>query len=137
MKAEGFKLGDVTVPKGTVVALPNYNVHTDDEVYHDAHKYDPFRFSRPLEEMFMVSDPHALRTAQAVMPAPEFLHFGYGRHACPGRFVAVQLLKMDIAYIMMNYDVEPLKKKPATMFRNMALLPDVNFSLNVRRRRRS
>lgn len=133
MKNEGFKLGDMTVPKGTVVAVPNYNVHTDDEIYPDGDKYDPFRYSRPLEDMFMASNSHALRTTQAATPSPEFLHFGYGRHACPGRFVAITLLKIDIAYILMKYDVQPFEK-PKTLFRNMALLPHVKFSLNVRRR---
>jgi cytochrome P450 len=39
-----------------------------------------------------------------------FLPFGYGRHACPGRWFAAQLMKQALAYIMVNYGLELVGK---------------------------
>lgn len=141
MKAGGVHLADgLVLPQGARVAVPNWDIQTDPDVYGaDAAVYDPFRYSRAVEAVAAQGGTcaavvHARRVHGAVTPSPEFLHFGLGRHACPGRIIAVQLLKMDIAYILMNYDVEPIREKPRHLFRNMALLPQVDFSLKVRRR---
>jgi len=32
------------------------------------------------------------------------LHFGYGKHACPGRFFASYELKMVLAELLLNYE---------------------------------
>ncbi|KAK8108374.1 Cytochrome P450 monooxygenase gloP [Apiospora sp. TS-2023a] len=143
MGEAGFRMpGDLgTVPKGSVVGLPIWEVHQDPDNYGtDAARYDPFRFSRAIEAAEASSGEvslHARRTHAATTPSSEFLHFGLGRHACPGRFIAVQLLKMDIAYLLMNYEVQPIEKKPPILFQNLALLPQMNFVLKVRRKRRT
>lgn len=141
MSAGGFRIGDMTVPQGSVVGLPIWEVHQDPDHYGaDAAAYDPFRYSRAVEAAAAASEAqglHARRTHGATTPSPEFLHFGLGRHACPGRIIAVQLLKMDIAYLLLNYEVQPIAKKPGILFQNLALLPQMNFVLKVRRRRRS
>ena len=36
----------------------------------------------------------------------DFLPFGHGRHACPGRFFAAAELKLMLALIVMKYDVK-------------------------------
>ncbi|KAH9981729.1 hypothetical protein BJV77DRAFT_355174 [Russula vinacea] len=43
---------------------------------------------------------------QAVSTSSEHLFFGYGRHLCPGRFFAVNELKMLFAHIVATYDVK-------------------------------
>lgn len=35
----------------------------------------------------------------------DFLHFGYGRHACPGRFFAANEIKLILARILLDYDI--------------------------------
>jgi len=37
---------------------------------------------------------------------PEYILFGTGRHACPGRFFAVNELKAMLAYVLLNYDIK-------------------------------
>lgn len=134
MKTQGYRIDNLTLPKGTVVAIPNWDIHTDKDEYENPYQYDPFRFFRPLEDNSLAESVDARRRASGITASPEFLHFGLGRHACPGRFIAMQLLKMDIAYILMNYDVQEIKNKPATIFRNMALLPQTNFEMKVKRK---
>ncbi|KAH9482098.1 Cytochrome P450 monooxygenase 71 [Psilocybe cubensis] len=38
-------------------------------------------------------------------PALDYHAFGYGKHACPGRFSAVYQLKTMVAHVLMTYDV--------------------------------
>lgn len=38
------------------------------------------------------------------MTAPEFLAFGYGRQACPGRFFAAHEVKLVICHLLLKYD---------------------------------
>lgn len=37
--------------------------------------------------------------------APDFLAWGYGRAACPGRFFAAAQMKLMLAHVVLNYDV--------------------------------
>lgn len=36
----------------------------------------------------------------------EHIHFGHGRYACPGRFVASTEMKIILSRILLNYDME-------------------------------
>ena len=40
-----------------------------------------------------------------VATSPKFLPFGYGRHACPGRYFAACKFKIMLAHMVLNYDV--------------------------------
>ncbi|EEB93346.1 hypothetical protein MPER_08007, partial [Moniliophthora perniciosa FA553] len=42
---------------------------------------------------------------QMISPNTEYLLFGAGRHACPGRFFAVNELKLLLSHVLVNYDV--------------------------------
>lgn len=45
-------------------------------------------------------------SAQFVGVGQTSLQFGYGRHACPGRFFAAHEIKMIMASFVMHYDVK-------------------------------
>lgn len=51
---------------------------------------------------------------QMVSANKQNMNWGYGRHACPGRFFAAVEVKIFVATVVMNYDVE-LKDKGKTM----------------------
>ncbi|KAJ7870478.1 cytochrome P450 [Mycena olivaceomarginata] len=59
---------------------------------------------------------------QMVAPDVKYLSFGLGRHACPGRFFAVNELKLMLAHILENYDVklEGPTRPPTEWFGTMA-----------------
>ena len=66
----------VTVPAGTLVAIPSAAVHTDGEIYPNPEEFDGFRFAKLREQ-----DIDAVAGHQATSTSAEHLTFGYGRHA--------------------------------------------------------
>lgn len=69
-------------------------------------KFDPYRFQairsgeRPDPLQYKVKDQH-----QFVAATRENLSWGWGRHACPGRFFAAHEIKLIAAEILLNYDL--------------------------------
>jgi cytochrome P450 len=68
----------VTIPAGTLLALPLHSVHTDEEIYPNADEFDGFRFFRLREKE---GDDVLVARHQLVATSPELLGFGLGRHA--------------------------------------------------------
>ncbi|KIK94711.1 hypothetical protein PAXRUDRAFT_429265 [Paxillus rubicundulus Ve08.2h10] len=96
-----FSFSDGTVlPKGTMVATASQTIHLDDGVYEDATKFDPFRFANKHEE-----DGDGAKLSYVSTNA-DYLAFGYGRHACPGRFFAAIELKSMLAHVVLSYDIK-------------------------------
>ncbi|PCH34176.1 cytochrome P450 [Wolfiporia cocos MD-104 SS10] len=88
------------IPKGTLVAAAAAATHVDEEYYDHPDKFDPFRFSdKRLEESERVRH-------QYINTSAKFVAFGHGKHACPGRFFAVNELKVMMAYMVLNYDIK-------------------------------
>nr|BEI74071.1 cytochrome P450 monooxygenase [Trametes versicolor] len=120
MADKDITLSDGTfLPKGTLVAVPAYSTHRDDAVYADALVFDPFRFSR-MRAREGESTKH-----QFVNTSVEYVPFGHGKHACPGRFFAANELKAMLAYIVLNYDVKLPGdgKRPLNMYWGPTVLP--------------
>jgi cytochrome P450 len=117
----GLKLhnGQV-IPYGTTTAVRAYNINTDPKLYPNPHKFDPFRFSR-LREVRGSELKY-----QHGSTSTDFINFGHGLWACPGRFFAAAQLKTIMAYLLMNYDMK-LKEgetKPLQNYVGMAILPN-------------
>lgn len=47
---------------------------------------------------------HIPQAAQLVGTAADFPAFGYGHHACPGRFFAAHEVKMVMCHLLLKYD---------------------------------
>lgn len=128
----GLKLDSgVTLPKGTRCVFPTQSIHLDEDYYSDAQHYDAFRFSRPFEvkNSKWPSDGRILATSIT----ESFFAFGYGKHACPGRFFVSQMLKQGLAHMLMNYDVEMVSELYRTALGN-AMIPPTAARIRVRRR---
>jgi cytochrome P450 len=67
----------VTVPAGTVVAIPASSTHTDERNYSDPDEFDGFRFAKLRE---MEGHTTAATKYLSVSPSSGFLTFGLGRH---------------------------------------------------------
>lgn len=95
--------------------------------------FDAFRFSRSRETG---PEAHSLdqKNTAVITTSDEFLGFGHGRHACPGRFFATQELKLMLAYLVMNYDVETLPERPQNSVMNGMSLPPPNALLGIKKR---
>ncbi|GAP91477.2 putative cytochrome P450 [Rosellinia necatrix] len=125
-------VGGLRVGPGVRMVFPTQDIHLDPDNYEDPRRFDAFRFSRPFED----SNDHKKEGRQDFITTttPSFLPFSYGRHACPGRWFAAQLMKQALAYIVLNYDVElvgPQKKRKALL--NM-MLPPVGTQIRIRRK---
>ncbi|KAF9559724.1 cytochrome P450 [Agrocybe pediades] len=99
MKDFTFSNG-VTVPAGTHVAVAVNASHMDDHVYDDPQVFKGFRFVDMRDE-----EGENIKH-QIVSLSPDYLTFGTGRHACPGRFFAANELKAMMAHILLTYDVK-------------------------------
>lgn len=53
----------------------------------------------------------------------------------PGRWFAAHLLKMMLAYITLNYDIESLSKRPLNDIHGDFNIPPRSASIKVRRRK--
>jgi cytochrome P450 len=91
----------VTIPAGTLVSVPGGVIHKDGELYPNPEEFDGFRFVKLREHNVDVTARH-----QALSTSVDHLTFGYGRHACPGRFFAVNEVKAFLAHIVVTYDIK-------------------------------
>ncbi|KAL9122312.1 MAG: hypothetical protein Q9187_001140 [Circinaria calcarea] len=113
-------LSDITLsdgtylPKGTSVELPSYPIQMDPSVIPDPEKFDGFRFYKKRQ-----SSAEESHGNQFVTVSKESLNFGYGRHACPGRFFASMELKVILANILLRYDIA-LEDPEAGRYKNWA-----------------
>lgn len=131
----------VELPKGSLISFLSQPTHTDEEIYEDALKYDPFRFSRAREAVTngeAGDAPSKSGSLSFVATSAEFLPFGHGKHACPGRLLVDFELKIIIAYVLMNYDVKFPDayggKRPENRWMAEACLPPDGAKILVRRR---
>ncbi|KAJ7240650.1 cytochrome P450 [Mycena haematopus] len=103
---DGFKFSDGTViPFGSFLSTSGRAVQHDPEHYDHPELFDGFRFARMREDLERNTD-HAVFKDHMVSTSPTHLAFGYGRHACPGRFFAATELKLMLAHILITYDVK-------------------------------
>ena len=124
------------IPKGTIIALPVYGTHFDESLYPNARQYNPFRFVNHTEERTDqpgTEVPVGNKGKAAVTFDDNFLGFGCGKYACPGRFFAVHEMKLVIAHVLLNYEVEHIKTVPDLTAIIWLKLPLNGATLRVRR----
>jgi cytochrome P450 len=140
----GVKMQDgLHLPQGTRVGTCTYSIHRDGDIYDDPENYDPFRFSRirenPKTHVNIESQKDLTKVLEAknlsmVTTSDTFLAFGHGRHGCPGRFFAAMNMKLLLAYIILNYDIEPLESRPSNGAMGGSILPPMRATISVKRR---
>ncbi|KAK6218482.1 P450 monooxygenase [Colletotrichum tabaci] len=86
-----------TIPKGAF-SIVTLGCYYDEKIYPQPGIFNPHRF---LEKR---SKPGEEKNWQLVTTSPHHLGFGYGDHACPGRFLAANEVKIALVYLLMEYD---------------------------------
>ncbi|KAK2763833.1 hypothetical protein FQN54_009451 [Arachnomyces sp. PD_36] len=146
---EGIMFRGTRIPQGSIVAVPVCFIHSDTDIFSNDAKYDAFRFVPERQESNEAGttptsetqsnektllDTHLENKKHAMVSTSEqHLAFGHGRHACPGRFFASNEIKLMISFILQNYEIEPLKERPANIWiHDVAIPPEVK--LRVRRK---
>lgn len=82
--------------------MPSQAVYNDSTIYPNSATFDGFRHYK-LRRNGSATD-HARN--QFVTTNEQNLAFGYGRHACPGRFFAANEIKMIVAKMILDYDIK-------------------------------
>ncbi|RYP17962.1 hypothetical protein DL765_004181 [Monosporascus sp. GIB2] len=135
---EGLDLGFdglPSVPAGTRLGIPLRPIHMDTANYHDPMRFDAFRFSREFENCEGITR-QATEQKLSVDVSETFLTYGFGKHACPGRWFASQIIKQAVAHMVQEYDVECVGKPEKKTLLNM-VMPPMNNKVRIRLRDRS
>ncbi|XP_021957567.1 cytochrome P450 9e2 [Folsomia candida] len=112
---------DIVVKKGDGIIVPIMSIHHDERYYPEPEKFDPERFSPENKGKF---NTYA------------FLPFGQGPRNCIGMRFALTEVKLAIAQLVHNFDIEPSKRTPIPMkFENASSLkPKGGMWLALKRR---
>ncbi|KAM4065656.1 cytochrome p450 [Hirsutella rhossiliensis] len=106
------------VPRGTWLCLSSGDIQSDDDSFEEARSFKPFRWVSKLAESETDKGPTLPLTSG------KYFVFGHGRHACPGRWYSFHVMKVVIAYLLVNYEIEPLEKRPSnTIFADINVPP--------------
>jgi cytochrome P450 len=85
-----------------MLEFPSQAVYADPAVYPDSDTFDGFRHYKLRHGGSAVD--HARN--QFVTTNEVNLGWGYGRHACPGRFFAANEIKMILVRLVLGYDIK-------------------------------
>ncbi|KAH8655513.1 cytochrome P450 [Xylariales sp. PMI_506] len=102
-----FSLSDgQVIPQGITIEVPAVAISFDPEIFPNPEKFDPLRFYK-IRQLARDggSNPENAALNQFVSVSQNSLTFGYGRHACPGRFFAANELKMILSNMLLKYDI--------------------------------
>ncbi|KAK8171207.1 cytochrome P450 [Phyllosticta citrichinensis] len=137
----------ITLPAGTHVACPSEAVGTDPSMYADPLSFRPERFLKTSGTASPAAHVNTATTAATTTrnaltaSTKNSLHFGFGRHSCPGRFFAAVEIKLVFAFLVQGWDVALGERgqagqelRPASRERGDSITPDPSAMLWVRRR---
>ncbi|KAL1633289.1 hypothetical protein SLS56_002922 [Neofusicoccum ribis] len=152
----------VVAPRGAWLAVPVSAVQRDEEVYGaDAAEFRPWRFVAPAGAVASPSSSSSSSSSSAdeetgsagegegggkdeglavkgggmTAASDTFLAFSRGRHVCPGRFLAANVMKLFLAHVALEYDIKPLEKRPENMPVSDFSVPEEKAEIEVRRRK--
>ncbi|KAG5651327.1 hypothetical protein H0H81_009080 [Sphagnurus paluster] len=127
-----FTFSDGTyIPSGTHVCVAAHALHTDEAAYEDPYTFQPFRFADKSKLAY------SGRKGDMISTSSDFVAFGHGRHACPGRFFAANELKLMLAHLAVTYDVKlegDVTERPANMWFISNCVPNTKAEILLRKR---
>ena len=140
LKAFTFSDGTV-IPRGALIFT---TTQADPSIHPNPDLFDGFRFSN-LEKEQQGNDPRPLTSNtngsvsgtrfKLVTTTPDYLVWGYGRHACSGRFFSALLLKLVLAHVVLRYDVKfEIGGRPEDVIVGYNQLPNPHAEVLLRKR---
>ncbi|KAK0187862.1 cytochrome P450 [Armillaria mellea] len=127
-----FTFSDGTVvPAGAHVSVASAATHFDADKYEDPCEFKRWRFFE-MREKDGESIHHQMVTLRL-----DYILFGIGRAACPGRFFAVNELKTLTSHVLMNYNVKmenPGQVPPPVWF-GVSQIPNMKANVMFRKRK--
>ncbi|KAA8894730.1 cytochrome P450 [Sphaerosporella brunnea] len=116
---------------GMLISSPSLGVNTDEEIYPDAERFDGYRF---YDAATKTARPSAGTTTK------DFLSFGAGNQVCPGRLLAVKVIKLVVGGLLHDFDLafdNGRKERPRDVYSMWQIMPDRSASIVIRRRERA
>ncbi|KIW90320.1 uncharacterized protein Z519_08964 [Cladophialophora bantiana CBS 173.52] len=130
-----FKCSGLRLPKGTMVTGPAAAIATDPDVFRDPGTFDGHRYYRMREEAKDSASSLVLG-----MSTIDSLGFGLGNQACPGRFLAVNNLKLMIARLLTGWELsleshgrEYKGPRPVMAYNDFSVVPPSEYNLRLRK----
>ena len=123
--ADGF-----TVPARTQVGVPAHAIGFNSDFYPDAGKFDGNRFYNNRKANPQTAGQQSYTAANLTN-----MSWGYGRHACPGRWFADAEIKVILIHLLAGYEVRlpDGKPRPASIEYETQNLPDRSATVMIRR----
>ncbi|KAJ5574298.1 Cytochrome P450 [Penicillium hispanicum] len=119
----------VVLKPGTHIGVPSGWIQRSSKSYENPEAFDGFRFVKRAEA--------GASHTRLVDLSPDYLVFGMGVHACPGRWMASVLMKLVFAHLVMHFDILPGSAQgPLTGSMSFEEFYVPNFGLKVHLRRR-
>ncbi|KAI0866439.1 cytochrome P450 [Xylaria cubensis] len=126
-----FKDG-LVVPKGALLGFVSIHNQIDPAIAPEPERFDPLRSYRKRH-----SDPNEATRHLAGMPSRENFAFGYGGQACPGRHIAVNVLKMVTSRLVTEYEFKSppgRAGKPNNIYLLEFIFPDPAATIMMKKR---
>ena len=124
-----FKDG-LHIPAGTEINFASRQQSFDPDIYPDAETFDPKRWQRKRQEI----DSHRFHFAST---ADDFINWGSGAHACPGRFLADVTLKLIFVHLLSNYEFkhpDRVQSKPTINRRGLMVDPSMDTTIMLKKK---
>ena len=118
-------------PAFTQIAVPAAAMLFDPSIVSDPDTFDPLRAYRDRLK------PGESNLHQYTMTNTTHMHFGHGKHACPGRAFAVNEVKMITAALLIGFDFCQIKgqSRPRNIIVDEFVYPEPGTNLMIRRRK--
>jgi cytochrome P450 len=84
-------------------------LYHDEKLYPQPFEFMHHRFTRPVDKTEETKG-RVVGQAAAAETDGNFAAWGIGKHACPGRFFGVDVIKIILTHILVEYEVEHLKR---------------------------
>ena len=88
----------LTLPKNTYICIAT-TTHLQPPISPPPASFDGFRYYKQTQASG--NDQYQYATTDS-----DHLHFGHGRYACPGRFVAATEMKIILSRILLSYNMK-------------------------------
>jgi cytochrome P450 len=126
---DDIKLHDgLEIPKGAFICVSIHQMW-DPTIYPEPEKFDGYRFLKRSQIQGHEKD------SQFSAPSMDHMGFGYGKLACPGRFFAVDVIKVLLCHMLLKYEWKlPEGYKPVVLEAGIRLVVDPAAKLLIRRR---
>ncbi|KAI0182497.1 cytochrome P450 [Xylaria flabelliformis] len=140
MDPRGIQFHDgLYLPAGTKIAVPTLAIQTDPDNFEHPLIFDGFRFNQNSHAESTDSSRDIARVEPKSNPttvSETNLAFGYGKHACPGRFYAVRMAKLAFGKLITKYDMrwDNVKVRPPSFFANGQMAPNLTQKILLRKR---